>query len=47
MTPQQFQKFLSWTVENKSTIDRLQVVASSSPSLPNIGEDLAFSFIDE
>ncbi|CEG36923.1 hypothetical protein, variant 1 [Plasmopara halstedii] len=45
MTPYQFQKFLSWSVENCSTIERLQFVPT--PSASELEKDLKFIFSDD
>ncbi|GMF16044.1 unnamed protein product [Phytophthora lilii] len=42
MTPQQFQKFLSWSVENRASIDKLQV--RSAPTLPTQTSALHLTF---
>ncbi|KAL4086364.1 hypothetical protein PRIC1_014491 [Phytophthora ramorum] len=44
MTPQQFQRFLSWSVENQPSIDQLQFV---SPSAPESEQDLTFIFSED
>uniref|UniRef100_K3WAD8 BZIP domain-containing protein n=1 Tax=Globisporangium ultimum (strain ATCC 200006 / CBS 805.95 / DAOM BR144) TaxID=431595 RepID=K3WAD8_GLOUD len=45
MTPQQFQRFLTWTSDNKDVIDQLQVVPSNSP--PVSEEDIEFLFVED
>ncbi|KAK1936616.1 hypothetical protein P3T76_010051 [Phytophthora citrophthora] len=45
MTPHQFQKFLSWSVENRPSIDRLQFVPT--PSAPQSEKDLTFIFSED
>ncbi|KAG7400516.1 hypothetical protein PHYBOEH_005316 [Phytophthora boehmeriae] len=45
MTPHQFQKFLSWSVENRPSIDRLQFVSSSSA--PESEKGLTFIFSED
>ncbi|KAE8898113.1 hypothetical protein PF005_g7634 [Phytophthora fragariae] len=45
MTPHQFQKFLSWSVENRPSIDQLQFVPT--PSTPASEKDLTFIFSED
>ncbi|KAL3669527.1 hypothetical protein V7S43_004914 [Phytophthora oleae] len=45
MTPHQFQRFLSWSVENRPSIDRLQFVPT--PSAPQSEKDLSFIFSED
>ncbi|KAG2781375.1 hypothetical protein JG687_00014315 [Phytophthora cactorum] len=45
MTPHQFQKFLSWSVDNRASIDRLQFVPT--PSAPQAEKDLTFIFSED
>ncbi|KAE9044215.1 hypothetical protein PR003_g3129 [Phytophthora rubi] len=45
MTPHQFQKFLSWSVENRPSIDQLQFVPT--PSTPASEKDLTFTFSED
>ncbi|KAF1329711.1 hypothetical protein FI667_g5684, partial [Globisporangium splendens] len=45
MTPQQFQRFLTWTSDNKDAIDQLQVVPTNSP--PVSEEDIEFLFVED
>ncbi|KAG7385089.1 hypothetical protein PHYPSEUDO_001941 [Phytophthora pseudosyringae] len=45
MTPHQFQKFLSWSVENRPSIDKLQFVPTASA--PGSEKDLTFIFSED
>uniref|UniRef100_A0AAV1U3P4 BZIP domain-containing protein n=1 Tax=Peronospora matthiolae TaxID=2874970 RepID=A0AAV1U3P4_9STRA len=45
MTPHQFQKFLSWTLENQPSIDQLQFLPTASAS--DSEKDLAFTFSED
>ncbi|TYZ64580.1 hypothetical protein PybrP1_001492 [[Pythium] brassicae (nom. inval.)] len=45
MTSQQFQRFLTWTSENKDAIDQLQVVPTAAPAIPE--DELEFNFAED
>ncbi|POM72139.1 Hypothetical protein PHPALM_11199 [Phytophthora palmivora] len=45
MTPHQFQKFLSWSMENRPSIDQLQFVPTAST--PESEKDLTFIFSED